>query len=685
MYHHTGGVVLCLTGFRWGCLATVFVASVAVFDGEKMHKRAYSLAGGVLREVPMTVSLAVTLATGTAAMAQISHAEPNRQHLRPVPAEVWSSLPAHPRVLATEAQFQAIRGRAGSEPTTQLLIELVKADAEAALTAPPIGYVDTGSFVLGQVRSAQGRIFSTAMMFRLTGEEKYLREAREELLTLAALPDWFPSHFLGVGEASLACAVGLDWLHEELLPHERDAIATAIVRNALLPSLEMSDEGWPTAEHNWNPVCHAGLVAGALAIADREPALAQRVIQRAISQTAYAAASYAPDGTFPEGPSYWSYGTTFYVILIECLRSSLGGSFGLEGAPGFLESIDYLAHVTAPSGKDFNYADYHTRSAPEPVALWFARELGRSDIAAKEIFDLKGRLAAVTSTGAATNPSTPERHLALELLWWNPTVLTTPPALLPTYWIGRGAMPLGVFRSSWSDAESVYVAVKGGTPNGSHAHMDVGSFILEADGVRWAIDLGTENYNKMRAAKLDLWNYSQDSSRWSVFRNGPEGHNVIRFDNQLQTAAGFAKIDATEGDAAGRFGAVVDLQSLYAGQVADVRRTVRLNADRSVTISDQWRAGGQPVVAGLQWLTRAEVTRVPNGVRLNQAGKSLDINIETDGSYEVDVEDVSQPRGVQDSANPGVRRIVVRVATAAGESRSVRLRSVPGSFITHQQ
>jgi len=68
--------------------------------------------------------------------------------------------------------------------------------------------------------------------------------------------------------------------------------------------------------------------------------------------------------------------------------------------------------------------------------------------------------------------------------------------------------------------------------------MDAGSFILEANGVRWALDLGGEDYNKMRAAKLDLWNYSQNSNRWTTFRPGPESHNILRFNNARQDVSG---------------------------------------------------------------------------------------------------------------------------------------------------
>jgi hypothetical protein len=97
------------------------------------------------------------------------------------------------------------------------------------------------------------------------------------------------------------------------------------------------------------------------------------------------------------------------------------------------------------------------------------------------------------------------------------------------HWTAAGELPIAVMRSAWDDPDATYLAIKGGTPNQSHGHMDVGSFVLEANGVRWALDLGTESYNRMRAAKLDLWNYSQDSSRWTTFRVGPEGHNILRF------------------------------------------------------------------------------------------------------------------------------------------------------------
>lgn len=99
--------------------------------------------------------------------------------------------------------------------------------------------------------------------------------------------------------------------------------------------------------------------------------------------------------------------------------------------------------------------------------------------------------------------------MVFQALWWNPGLPPIDPTHeLPLHWTAAGLMPIAVIRSKWNDPMASYVALKGGTPNNSHGQMDVGSFILEADGIRWALDMGEESYNKMRAAKLDLWNFA---------------------------------------------------------------------------------------------------------------------------------------------------------------------------------
>ncbi|GGM90279.1 hypothetical protein GCM10010967_24020 [Dyadobacter beijingensis] len=193
----------------------------------------------------------------------------------------------------------------------------------------------------------------------------------------------------------------------------------------------------------------------------------------------------------------------------------------------------------------------------------------------------------------------------LEILWWDPSLLADASVgKAPLHWSARGQLSMGVMRSAWNDPKATYVAIKGGTPNNSHGHMDAGSFILEADGVRWALDLGTENYGKMRAAKLDLWNYSQSSNRWTTFRVGPEGHNILRFNGQYQLINGKAEVTELP-EVNGITGNRADLSTLYSNFASQVYRTVLLNPDRSVTFKDEWRTNGQATQVTFQWLTKA--------------------------------------------------------------------------------
>jgi oligo-alginate lyase len=590
-------------------------------------------------------------------------------------ANAWTRLTPHPRLLADEARVRGVWAQ--RDAVSQQLQALVQHQADTALTAAPLDYVDRGSFLVGDMRQVQGRVIALAFMYRATGQARYLDAARRELLALAALPTWGPNHFLGVGEAALTAAIGLDWLHPHLALDERALITQAIADKALRPSLQAREGTWLNAEYNWNPVCHAGLVAGALVIAETEPDLAREVVARAVRYLPVATAAYEPDGVYPEGPSYWSYGTSFHIILTECLRSALGSAFGLDQGAGFLRSADAIAQIVGPSGEDFNFSDYHRRDNSEPALLWFARQRGRRSVAAPELRNLATHHAALRQAQArgATASLPLSRHLALGLLWWNPA-LPADNTRLPLQWVAGGKVPVAVMRSAWGDPRALFLAIKGGTPDNSHGHMDIGSFVFEADGVRWAVDLPAESYPKMRAAKLDLWNYSQDSSRWTTFRIGPEGHNILRFDGQRQQVVGRSTI--SDASAPGVPGALVDLTPSYEGQVARVQRRASLLPGRALLLQDDWLARDKPVDVTWQWLTYAAVTVTGQRLLLRQAGQRLVLEVTASVPFAVELQDVSQARAPQDSDNPGLKRIVLRLATPAGAAGQLRVQAQAG-------
>ncbi len=608
----------------------------------------------------------------------------------------WQKLPKHPRLFANNARIASLKLQ--NDGVSNNLLFILKNEAEKTLLMDKIVYPTGTKFKFEAVRNVQGRILTLALSYRIFSDKRYLERAKAELLQLAELPDWCPSHFLDVGEAAMAAGVGLDWLHDDLTADERAKITQAIIKNALLPSLEAKEaannKSWVNGNFNWNPVCHAGLTMAALAIAENEPKLARQIVERGIINLPFAGEAYAPDGSYPEGPSYWSYGTSFYVFEIEALRTVLGTACGLDTMAGFLKTADFNNQMVAPTGIDFNYSDYHIENLNEPIMLWFGRETGRADLVDNELTDINRLYEAIKTPKSTENRQkiALSRHLALEILWWQPSLKTNSQQPPPRHWTAKGGLPLGVIRSNFYDANASFIAIKGGTPNYSHGHIDVGSFILEADSVRWAVDLGTESYDKMRAAKLDLWNYSQNSSRWTTFRVGAEGHNILRFNNGKQGISGFGTIEKrpnTDGDTTSRLlregslgSNIMDLTTLYKSQVEKVTRTITLLDNRSMIIEDEWTTATDSVTTSFQWLTLAKATLKPYGVLLEQNGKSLMLKVKTARSNvlpDIVIEDVSTSKTVQDSDNVGLSRIVIRVKTPPKSTSGLVVTAIPSS------
>ncbi|MDA3867944.1 MAG: heparinase II/III family protein [Salinivirgaceae bacterium] len=603
----------------------------------------------------------------------------------------WENVPSHPRLFANDARIASLKLQ--KDDVSEALLLIIKNEAEKNLKGEKIVYgpITGPESFLPKVREGQGRILSLALSYRIFGDKRYLERARAELLQMAKLPSW-PEPFLNVGEASLSVGVGLDWLYNDLSPAERDTLTQAIVQKALLPSLLVNESNnnttWVNGNFNWNQVCHGGLLVGALAIADREPALARQIVARAIKYLPYAGEVYSNDGAYAEGPGYWEYGTTYHVFLIDALRSVFGTTCNLEKFPGFLESTDFLVQAKGPTGNDYNFSDSGDRLLPwneekftsKPVLLWFASERKNSDIARIEIKSLLKARSILLSDSAATFSKKISQRVAFEVLWWSPKV---PPldsvSHLPLHWTASGHLPIATMRSAWNDPMASYIAIKGGTPNNSHGHMDAGSFILEANGERWAMDLGRESYDKMRAAKIDLWNYSQNSNRWTTVRPGPDGHNILRFNMNRQDITGFATISRLP-DEKGVIGDVVDLTSLYKSQVEKVTRTVKLLANRSISIQDEWTTGEKVAQYTFQWVTGAKISIQPYGVLLEQNGRSLKLKIEVPNSNakpEIVIEDVSKSKAMQDSDNPGVSRILIKLKSSAKSKFTLKITAFP--------
>ena len=600
--------------------------------------------------------LLLLLATTAVALAAVDRAEITRG-LAALP-------PTHPRLFLDAQAGTALRQRVAADPFLQSIQSGIIAEADRQLKTSPVARVLIGRRLLDKSRTALSRVLHLATAWRLTGRTAYLDRARAELVAVAGFSDWNPSHFLDVAEMTTAVAIGYDWLYPALDDATRRLVRSAIVAKGLKPSLTANS--WTRASNNWNQVCNAGMTIGALAVAESEPALAAELIARAINTVPLAMHEYAPDGAYPEGPSYWSYGTTFNVLLISALETTLGRDFGLSTQPGFLPTADYALHVVGPSGLPFNYADAGRGAAGVSAAMfWFAARRQQPYLLWRDWPALAARAAA----GADTRR---DRTDPMLLLWLAPG--TTPPTPPPARsWSGGGPNPVAFHRSSW-DREASFVAVKGGSPSVNHAHMDVGAFVMDAGRVRWADDLGMQDYHSLESKGIKLWGKTQDSERWNVFRLGTSSHNVLQVDGQQQRVEGHAPLVLSKD---GR--TIVDLTPVYAGQLAAARRGVALDADRSVRVQDEFTALDREARVRWAMVTRADVKiDGPGRATLTQQGRTLAFRVVEPVGATLAIYPTDPPPAATDARNEGTRMIGFEVRAAPRQSLRVIVQLIPG-------
>lgn len=567
----------------------------------------------------------------------------------------------HPVLFANASVFEAVRAFTATNELGRLALGRLRFEADQFLAEPPCVRELEGRRLLGVSRRVLHRTSVLAMAFRLTGQAHYLERAALELRAASAFKDWNPSHFLDVAEMTLALAVGYDWLYADLDAPTRETVAAAILEKGLRTSQRHT--GWVKASNNWGQVCHAGMMAGAFALMDQHPDLAGEIVHRAITHLPLSMRAYAPNGCYPEGPGYWSYGTDFNVLALSMLDGVLKSDYGLTQLPGFWQTADYLNTVTGPSGLTFNYADGGMSRGTDCATWWFAKRLNRPDLLAYFEAGAFARYCADRPpAGAAAHGN---RLFAFTFFWLQPLSAEARPQG-PLDWTSGGHVPIAVHRTSWDNAAATFIGLKAGSPAGPHGHMDAGSFVFDAHGIRWAYDLGAESYNRIESRKMDLWSPKQASDRWRVFRLSSLSHNTLVIDGQLQLAKGTASVVSSCGGP--RPETVLDLSPVYTN-ASRVLRTATLLPNGEVRLTDTLQ--GLRPGACVRWgmVTRASPSPERTGTLvLTESGQRLTLKALHNPAAAWTVYETAKTGNEWDSPNPGTRMVgFEEVAPASGE------------------
>ena len=583
-----------------------------------------------------------------------------------------SRLADHPRLLLPKGAEKKLLKQINRDAVWKEIHTATLGEADRIITLPVNERIKTGMRLLAVSRENLRRIFILSYAYRMTGQEKYLVRAEQEMLKAASFSDWNPSHFLDVGEMTMALGVGYDWLYPALSEASRRTIREAIVEKGFKPSYDTAYNWFVDAEHNWNQVCNGGLAFGAIAVAESEPEWAQKIIDRAIDKVRLPMRHYAPDGAYPEGPGYWGYGTLFNVLLIGGLESTFGTDYGLSQMPGFMQTGTYEMQMVSPLIKHFNYMDNSYEPESSSAPFWFYSKTQDPSVLCQQVSILQRDTA---------KKYLKDRVLPAMLIWGAGAPMEKAVAPQETFWAGRGNTPVCVMRSGWGDPNARFVGVKLGSPSINHGHMDVGSFVFEADGVRWAIDLGSEDYNTTETRGVDLWNMAQQSQRWDVFRYNNRSHNTLTFNDKLQRVNSSAQIIESDSATARRF-VKTDLTPVYAGQVDKVERTISLVDNDYLLIEDEIMAGKNYTRMRWTLMTRATPKILSdNTVMLEQDGKRCLLKIESETPIVWRFEKTPTVNTF-DSPNPDVTMVVFDTDLKRGETQYVRAQLTPMSSLS---
>lgn len=558
---------------------------------------------------------------------------------------------AHPKLLATQSEFNKLKKNMKKDENLIIWFETFKEEADKILEKDIVTYEKPDGLRLKTL--AAEYIVDLSFMYKITGDTKYAERAWKEIENVCLnYEDWSDEHLLDTANISFGIAIGYDWLYDYLTSEQRSIIEVASKEKALdivLPMYQNSSHFFIENKFNWNSVCNGGFLALSLALSDSQfKDLALEVVTESLKSVKNGLVQYYSNGAYIEGTSYWNYGTRYLVYYFAMLDSAVKNKFNFIEFEGLSETGEFPIYMIGNNGT-FNFSDNSTSLPYGYMNLWFAKKFKNSDLTWYHKYYMQevGKVSVY------------------DLLWYDKKYYKGEELdNLDKYYEKQSLVTM---RSSWSDKEGVFLGLKGGENGSPHGDLDIGSFVFDALGVRWAIDLGTENYNLP-----GYWDMSNKGLRWSYYRKKAEGHNTLLI-NPNSLADQFVEAKATiidkNLDEKDEPFAIVDITPAYNEAISINRGFKLLNNRKELLIRDEYELSEECEIVW-QMHTEAKIEIIGDGKAavLYQDNKKLYVKLITDENIKLEVTEAKSyfnEINSGETVNKGIKKLV-----AKGNSRS---------------
>ncbi|KAJ6607509.1 heparinase II/III family protein [Mycena sp. CBHHK59/15] len=545
----------------------------------------------------------------------------------PSSPSVLSVRPDRPRLIAPAYKWAALPALIAKDPYLNLWNASIFNNASQYDALPAVVYyMDGDSGILDVAREVKQRVKAFAYVYRMTNDTKWVDRTWEELQNAAGNgtvpwgPDvdrWNSAHFLDTAELSAAYGIAYDWLYDLWTDDQKSMIRSTLIHYGLGPGVQAFTNasvftGWWDNDitGNWNCVCNGGLTLASLAIlGDDTTGFAKQLLGLTVDNAkANCAFAVSSDGTWSETNDYWYFGATGHAEMTSSLMTATGSDYGLLSVnPNFYKTG--MFHMYGDNGPNkytatANSLIFYAEQYSQPQYALYQRD--QHDSADPwNMFWYNPQVSGAFWDG-----------LALDHIFDNST----------DQWISM--------RSSWTDGNALFVAMKAGTLQGHQTHndLDVGDFVLDALGTRWAGELGDGDY-----LSTDYFsNDTQGSGRWMYYRKMTEGQNTILINQANQdvtakptinfgtsnTTQGSSTVFTPDSDSTAFF--TTDMTSAYFNATS-VKRGIRLlNGRKQVLLQDEITAS-----ASVMWRmhTNATVSASGTSATLTLDGHTMDVSI----------------------------------------------------------
>lgn len=463
---------------------------------------------------------------------------------------VRSAPKSRPRLVQNAQGWASLKDMVAKDPVAQKMLDTLKKNGEFLLAKPEMSYIYLAD---GRgVNPGSQTLFRIALLGALhfiDGDPKWRERGVREMVSVTdkAYGDWYPQRDNAevTKDHLIAGVLAYDWFKEgfnaEQIKHLREFIhqkgvdvlvahlkgepppATAKkVEPGQAPPKDTKTPAKPGKKNDDDDehitaeevgMC-AALIMTSICMADDDPQLSKKALEGVGKTFAKGVMQFSPGGVWPEGLEAGDQALDDIILVLQTMRANGLSDFGLSMLEGVPSIGLARMHLTGPTGQIFNYGDVRSAQLSRRwITSWLSGVHGNPGVPTTAA--LPGKSAEGVNTAAFLD-------VAGQMMYHNPQSAGYGTPASSDFVAGGGEA--AALRSAWDDPAAFYIAMKGGKNEIPTAQLDIGSFVLDAGGVRWGIELGTEN-DRVAGVKPA----ADRTKRYGLYVEGTQGQNTLVF------------------------------------------------------------------------------------------------------------------------------------------------------------